>query len=1034
LQAAALGDWTASVLIRLTASPTGTDYAWTISGDGSSELAANNYLASLRILTDRRMGVLWEHSAGTDVASETTTYKLPLYKWTLVTVVKSATTGPGPGGTCTVTWYINGYEVETTPGVVNASDGSSAVLRLGNNLATVPDRFPQADIDCFQFHAGVMDVDSIREDVRRLYLLPFHARTDAKVVTEDSTGVMRDLTNHNGLDWVDSVETVDEIDQACSTATIRLLREQGARSLAGFRTDTINNLTDATDVSSFAQLITEGRDIEVFTARLPLGLVATARDWVSAFKGAIDDIEEASGEAVVLNCRDQGGRLVDTYIEETITYGAPDPGSAVEGEMQFILDDNDSDTGNNSVAGLVSRTGSYAPLTLYTPTSPSWAVLEWKQRREGVLAALRTLAGQIGWECRYRWDPNPSAPQWRLTFYDPDRDRLDADVLFRPDDILEVTQFARSILGIRNVVRVVYPSSETAATTEAALRSALNIPVSYTIRMGWNDLDGEGARMTAYVEIQSDDSIALYDQRLFMEMAENSSSQIDSAFEAGKMAFGSLRDLEVAQLDKGITLPCMPEMELNDFVLFAPNAQLFSGVQRLAVKRLTHTIGDTATTQVQLRGKPSVGWKRWLRLETRAGNGRPGVVSPDDANADLAQGDLLKVVRNILDRTSYLKGGKFLQVRNPSFDAYASGKQHFPDAWSTTPAPQAFHGGAWLTDFESATDSITASLSLRLKDVNPSAQKAIVSDFIPINGARSVSGNRYRAFTFEATWKSTATSGAGGNGLEARFEFYDRDKVYIASESSSFASSAAAGTEWIFSKDEDVRVPAGGNAAAFVRIAMHMQRNIASDVLVDAVAFYQSALKLKLESSGRQAIAAPVAGYNRWQNIRLDDTTFMVNIGGANRPTPVWAGGVDGTGYGFLCNEAGRYRITCHCAADSNNGGRYISMRFRKNATYRATTGHLKVTAGTESGTPLGQGTIGETIPKNDAGYNLGTVQANIAFVTATVVVELSEGDIVTPEVWSANSDVQPIGRDRLASGSNQTPGTFFQVEQILTE
>jgi hypothetical protein len=1012
LQAAALGDWTASVLIRLTASPSGTDYAWTISGDGSSELAANNYLASLRILTDRRMGVLWEHSAGTDVASETTTYKLPLYKWTLVTVVKSATTGPGPGGTCTVTWYVNGYEVETTPGVVNASDGSSAVLRLGNNLATVPDRFPQADIDCFQFHQGVLDVDSIREDVRRLYLLPFHARTDAKVLTEDSTGVMRDLTNHNGLDWVDSVETVDEIDQACSTATIRLLREQGSRSLAGFRTDTINNLTDAQDVSSFAQLITEGRDVEVFTARLPLGLVATARDWVSAFKGAIDDIEEASGEAVVLNCRDQGGRLVDTYIEETITYGAPDPGSAVEGEMQFILDDNDNVLGPTST---VARTGSYAPLTLYTPTSPSWAVLEWKQRREGVLAALRTLAGQIGWECRYRWDPNPSAPQWRLTFYDPDRDRLDADVLFKADDILEVTQFARSILGIRNVVRVVYPSSETAAPAVPAL------PAGYTGRSGWNDLDGEGARMTAYVEVQSDDSITLYGQRLFMEIAESSSSQIDSMAEAFRMAYGALRDLEVAQLDKGITLPCMPEMELNDFVLFAPNAQLFSGTQRLAVKRLTHTIGDTCTTQVQLRGKPSVGWKRWLRLETRAGNGRPGVVSPDDANADLAQGDLLKVVRNILDRTSYLKGGKFLQVRNGSFQGFANGKQHPPDAW-------AMRAGTWITDAEAdTTDNNSGNIAVRLKTVTAQLE----TDLIPCQADHNT------PYSVQLTWKRGAVSTYYPR---VDVEFYDVNKVLLAGTLTlepagfrpCFETVPNTSGVWFTSRADGVRPPSAGTAR-FIRLVVRGSlTGVFTPLWIDDVALYRTARELKsyydtnvmgsltpvdqwfpvrwvTQPYPLTVLEHSVTHSNDWGNNHFQSGTGATALGLATVPltgeTVLDNSGasVSNAGWGFYAREDGLYHIqaTVIAVSPSNAVGQYMPVRIVKNATYNAVANQWYNTGGLV----LFQGNAQQLEPKGVFGN--AALNAS-AFLRATIMnmqttVNLKKGERITVEWYRHN-------------------------------
>ena len=42
---------------------------------------------------------------------------------------------------------------------------------------------------------------------------------------------------------------------------------------------------------------------------------------------------------------------------------------------------------------------------------------------------LLAIAGQIGWEVRYQYDPDPISGGWKLSLYEPDLLRGDVDIL-----------------------------------------------------------------------------------------------------------------------------------------------------------------------------------------------------------------------------------------------------------------------------------------------------------------------------------------------------------------------------------------------------------------------------------------------------------------------------------------------------------------------------------------------------------------------------------------------------------------------------
>jgi hypothetical protein len=773
---AALGDWTLSYLVRHMSDQANASHVALV-GEQGDGVPAENYMFQAKSANGNPV-LFWEWDDGTSQTTLTAgNYAFPLYEWVMVTWRKRNTTltaaglpiggliDNGGGGTCDFELLINGRVVEsglvavTDPrynaafsGNTNTDGGQSTIWTIGGMPTAAfagVIQTPDADIDGVFFYGDPLSDKEIQNDVRRWQALSGHSRAALRVTTEDQSGNKVDLTDLDGVDFVTKADITDELDQAVMTANVELVREQKKESIATLVTNAQLNLSDQSDPASYvAPFIDLGRGIEIFSARVPLGIDPDARDWFSVFKGNIDEIQEGS-DSMSLVCRDIGGILLDTFIETERDYSDPVTPFAVEGEMQFILDDNDN----------TGITGSYDPVTLYTPVSPSWAVLGWRQRREPVMSALRTLAGQIGADVRYKFDQDPEGPpSWRLTFEIPDRERLDANIVLAEEDILDVTNLSRTLLGIRNVVRVVYTSSE------LTIPSAPTPPTGILLSNSWSSVDGEQNRLTAYIELEDSASITRVGRRLFMECAEASSSQIDTLDEAYDMALGMLTDLSEEDLAKSISLPLMPEMSINDLVLMQPNRELFTVDQRLAVKRISHTFdGNGPTSTVELRGKPAVGQKRWMRLDTRAGGGKPAVVDPDEALTDQVLGSLLGGVRNFLDRTSYFQGGKFLAIRNPNFQSFSNGMAHPPDGWTPSSVYTGLvTGGGSALRMYTSDDSTSGNWSVGIDPTDGT----LSSDLIPVD----LSG--FSPFGVEVVWKTTNI----GTDAVLELRWFDSDK------------------------------------------------------------------------------------------------------------------------------------------------------------------------------------------------------------------------------------------------------------------
>jgi hypothetical protein len=772
-----IGDWTCGMRFRVHTQSNGSfaslGMLFVLGAGLEQEDSSDGWIISCSLRDDGSLRVAWHD--GDDTFRDFTTQRLVRpYIWHDLVIRKRNTSLnangfpiAGPTGTCSVDVILAGEVVYTEPGFANTAEHDAACWHIGGiREDRIADGDPPAlvadiDVDEFTFESGAVPIDDLRDDARRYFGFGHILGCEPKFLIEhEDPSVVVDMTDHFGIDWLDRITVDDDHDQAVMVCQTQLILEHEGLSLAQLRTDTPPNLTDLSDPTSFYPLIEEGARVEALLATPPLGIPADGRDWVSQCEGRIDDVRE-SDSGITIDWRCRGGDLMLAYVEQEVEYGA-DPPEAIEQWMQDLLDDNDNDPTNDSVSGLLERVGSYDPVTLLVPVSPAWNVLPFTARRDAVLTVLRSWVNEIAWDCRYRFSPDPFNPGWHLTLYDPVREILSSQVCIGPDEVYGERPTVRSRLGQRTNVRVTYPSSETSLPTPPAL------PVGYSYaEQIWNGVDGQGRRIPGAIHIQSD--IALASPRAtrgFMETPEIVGGQIDTVVEASTWALGMIQDLDEPDLGMEILTWPHPGFDLNTQALLPSMGRRFTAPQRLTAKKRTLTVAETATQTLQLRGKPSVGSRRWLALETRGGRARPSVLDPLAALTDSSVGSMQQVIRSILDRTQYLMGGKFLAVRNSSFSDWAGGSQTPPDGWSV-------ESGEWGVDIL-RDEGLSASGKHAVRFTNSTAK--LVSDLIPISGAN------FEPYTFSVQHQQV--SGTPNTSAQLTVRWYDADENFLGEATS----------------------------------------------------------------------------------------------------------------------------------------------------------------------------------------------------------------------------------------------------------
>lgn len=383
-----------------------------------------------------------------------------------------------------------------------------------------------------------------------------------KVEVQNGSGTYKDLTALASVDWVDGCSiNCEALDTPIATATVLIKREHNGTIMSPLVTGAIN----VNDAAAYSPLLDPGRTIRISVAVKAAGATPSGGDWKELFLGRIDRVAW-NADPIQLECSDLGAWLMDTQIETEDVYGSG-AGVAVETVMQAIA--------------TAWPSGVLAVPTLYTPASPGWLIHEYKQDRVKVLEAMRALAQQIGYDCRYRYDASHAS---RLTFWVPDRAKVAADATIGPTQYTDVTQLQLALADIRNACTVVYRKT-----------------------------DGTVDSVTA-----SDAASISHFGRRYMEVQEGGTSNIDSATEAQMLANAAISDLADPIAEQDIKLFLFWPAQMGDLYTFTQNGKHYTSDQTLAVVGVRHDFKDGhGVTTLTTRGSVAGAYADWLRVFER---------------------------------------------------------------------------------------------------------------------------------------------------------------------------------------------------------------------------------------------------------------------------------------------------------------------------------------------------------------------------------------------------------------------------------
>lgn len=469
-----------------------------------------------------------------------------------------------------------------------------------------------------------------------------NARSRARVSVKDSGGTYRDLSTYPTFNAIVGVNWGEEVDGTGLSADVTLRRDMEEISLAPLKK--LSPLNRAWDpANGYAALLDVGRAVKI-EAGVSADDEGSTPTWFSVFEGFIDEIDWA-GETISLACRGAESQLQDAYLERERIYSFAQGVNATKGcfifepSRAYVLNDLVVPTQANlnghfykvTTAGTAAATEPTWPtgagstvtsggavftevgatstsagtavetvlqqiindagvsLTLYTPVSPGWMIKWYLQERTSAWEALKKLVDQIGWDLRFRYDDGTSA--WRLTLVQPDRATTTSLRTFNANQVRDVKVCKVARDGIRNVVRVLYSDSTA--------------------------LDAAGAPTRKSVEVTDAASLAAYGRR-WMEVAESSSSNIDSSTEATTMANAILADLATPVVEiEPVLFSLFLFVQLHDLYTFGAGPHT-SDPQKLAVIGYRHEMNESgeSSTSFRLRGKPASGQDRWLGTQS----------------------------------------------------------------------------------------------------------------------------------------------------------------------------------------------------------------------------------------------------------------------------------------------------------------------------------------------------------------------------------------------------------------------------------
>lgn len=477
-----------------------------------------------------------------------------------------------------------------------------------------------------------------------------HARARA---SNDEGSTWVDLRTLKGRDFFLGASWGETVDQGLSECTIILKREVDGWSLAPEVASSPINEESGTGFPFLQKGYTQ---IQVQTATLPMdGPQPVSGDWVNVFHGVLCGVSTGSGTLELL-CRDLGEYLMRTFIEQEREYGSdvgvalltvlndiicdnytglprweantayvvgdvvlPTPGPGRTGRS-YIVDSITTGTSGATEPTWPSPTGSVVDggvtweVNALVPGTPprmigdaDWDLGRFLQKCDPLFFALETLAMQIGWALRYRWDEDSGDPPGvsKYTLYSPDRDSLSSVYTLNEYQVRADPRLRSSTDEIRNAVEVPY--------------------------LDKNDLDpgGNPKPKVALVDAGNNAVAAASEEkhgRRFMRYAPGAGANIDTAAEAERLALAAVLDL-ADMADCEVDTAYLHFLQLGDAVTLPADGVNYDTEQVLSIVAIGWQVMDgRASTTLSLRTRPQVaglGWQKRASLSGVAGGPVP---------------------------------------------------------------------------------------------------------------------------------------------------------------------------------------------------------------------------------------------------------------------------------------------------------------------------------------------------------------------------------------------------------------------------
>jgi len=454
-----------------------------------------------------------------------------------------------------------------------------------------------------------------------------------RVQVQDPGGTYRDLSSLYGIDWCDGIEFSENVDSNFATCAIDIKRQVFQISMSPWMSDSKVNA-----LGGGSQFLRKLALVKVDVQIQPAGFGPDASRWNLLFHGYIETIDSAP-ESIRLSCRDLGSKIHRCFIRTERPYGVwaasrnvlanyvvvpttDDPNDSTNARYMKVQSITTGITGSSepswpakssgstvvdggvtwveqSTAGTPAEThiqmllnDNLGGVTLNTPSSPGFYVRDYSQRKESLFDACRTIADLFGWCLNYRWDSGSST--FKLTLYEPGGasgrtspsvvDTISADI-YEP-----LPRYEDDVSTLRNSVTVKYYNR--------------------------SSLDTSGNPTPASVTQTNSTSVSDLGETLWMEIAEDASSGIDTNTEATTLATNALADVSAGLLAIEAAMPLRYWLETNDYVTLEADNRVFDVDTDAAIFGIRHSFkpGASAKTTLTLSGKPCSGKRRWVEM------------------------------------------------------------------------------------------------------------------------------------------------------------------------------------------------------------------------------------------------------------------------------------------------------------------------------------------------------------------------------------------------------------------------------------